>query len=285
MRRTVQPYDLSHFSLNALAEGFKRNSYKLPRKVRRFLQPRMAAYSGRPRMMQAITTLASIIGRFHTGERNFVERGCGIGREGAGFVLCRRGLTGPNGFQNLTEALVREAIRFLIEIGFIERITPKGELVEVRTPKNSTTGLGYFRYGPKAKKDALGRIRAPAVLYRLGAATRSLFAKTLRPHQTQDAALIKEPVWSSSRNILSPDAATSVAGMNTGCAPFDVAGHDPADPRFDYARPDPMKDPFSRPRFTPQQRQEAEALLESLKPKPMKLSAAAMGIFRRPVAK
>ncbi len=285
MRREVRPYDLEKFSLNALKEGFRRGGYMLPRKVRRFLQRPLAAFSGRPRMMQAVQTLASIIGRFHTGERNFVERGCGIGREGAGFVLCRRGLTGPNGFVNLTEALVREAIRFLLEIGFIERISPKGDLVEVRAPKNSTTGLGYFRYGPKAKKDALGRIRAPAVLYRLGSATRTLFAKTLRPHQTQNAALVKEPVWSSPGNILSPDAATSVAGKHTGCAPFDVAGHDPADPRFDYARPDPMKDPFSRPRFTPQQRQQAEAQLESLKPKPMKLSAAALGIFKRPVAK
>jgi hypothetical protein len=288
MYRKVRDYDLEKFSLDALKEGFRRGRYMLPRKVRRFLQPRMAAYSGRPRMMQAIQMLARIIGQFHTGERNFIERGCGIGKEGAGFVLCRRGLTGPNGFKDLTEALVRESIRFLLEIGFIERITSKGELVEVRTPKNSTTGLGYFRYGPKAKKDALGRIKAPPVLYRLGSATRSLFAKTLRPHQTQNAGLLKEPVWMSSGNIHSPGAVTPVAGMNTGSCPYDTPGHDPADPRFDYARPDPMRDPRSQGSVSREQRRAAQAVLEALKggTKQLKgLSPAALAIFNRPVPK
>ena len=278
-RREVRNYDLLQFSLNALKEGFKAGQYRLPRQVRRFLRRPLEAYAHRPRMIQAVVSLATLIGRFHTGENNFVQRGCGIGAEGAGFFLSRKGLCGPRGFANLTEALVREATAFLIEIGFIERITPPGELTEVRAPKNAKNPLGYFRRGLKAKKDALGRIRSPLTMYRLGRDTRQLFAKTLRPQETWNASAVEEPLWINSSKILADRRGTNVEGVHSGSG-YDRAGHDPGDPRFSYWRPDPDRDPFST---RPAQRQAAEANLRDIarQPKPaLRLSAEALKRWR-----
>ncbi|TNC10865.1 hypothetical protein FF100_22195 [Methylobacterium terricola] len=235
-------------SLNALVEGFRRGSYILPRSVRRFLRRPLEAYQGRPRLAKAISILANLIGRFHTGEHNFVQRGCGIGGEGAGFFLSRKGLCGPNGFQGLTEALVREATQVLIQIGFIERITPAGELTEVRAPKNAKTPFGYFRRGLKAKKDALGRIRSPMVMYRLGPDTRQLFAKTLRRTETRGEGAVGEPLWSNSVNILDSEPGGNRAGKHSGSS-YDDAGHDPGDPRFHRYRPNPDRDPLTKRRW------------------------------------
>lgn len=269
MRRRVRPYDVSSFSKNALDEGFVRGIYRLPRRVRRFLRRPLEAYLGRPRMMQAVARLAWVIGKYHTGEHNFVTRGCGIGGDGAGFFLARKGLA--RSFPDLTEALVREAVTFLVGIGFIERITPKGDLVEVRCPRNSKSGLTYFRYGLKAVKDALGRIRSPLTMYRLGTATRQLFAKTLSPEETWNSAAVKEPLWMKSKDIFSSIAVTGVEGVHGGCADFDRAGHDPNDPRFDFHRPNPNRDPCSRPRFSDDQIAAAEATLAALRKNPPKL--------------
>jgi hypothetical protein len=235
-------------SLNALKEGFRRGDYILPRSVRRFLRRPLEAYQGRPRLAKAIQTLAWVIGCYHTGEQNFVKRGCGIGEEGAGFFLSRKGLCGPNGFRGLTEALVREAIQVLIQIGFIERITPPGELTEVRAPKNAKTPFGYFRRGHKAKKDALGRIRSPMVMYRLGRDTRELFAKTLRRTETQGEGAVGEPLWSNPGNILDSEPGGTRAGKHSGSS-FDDAGHDPGDPRFHRYRPNPDRDPQTKRRW------------------------------------
>lgn len=279
VRREVRSYALEKFDPDALVEGFKRGSYRLPRNIRRFIQRPLSAFSGRPRLIKAVVALATIIGRFHTGEHNFVARGCGIGGEGAGFFLARKGLCGQNGFKDLTEALVREATAFLITIGFIERISPKGDLVEVRRPKNSAGTLGYFRYGQKPKKDALGRIRSPLTFYRLASRTRRLFAKTLKSSMTWNSSAVQEPLWIDSKNNLISAPGLGAEGIHSGCAPFDVAGHDRSDPRFQPWRADPMKDPRDNWR----ERAEAEAVLRAFEPKPMTLSKAAQAIFQRPV--
>ncbi|MCF4127559.1 hypothetical protein [Methylobacterium sp. SyP6R] len=256
-------------AVNALKEGFEKGSYILPRSVRRFLRRPLEAYQGRPRLAQAIQKLAWIIGKYHTGEHNLVERGCGIGKEGAGFFLSRKGLCGPNGFPGLTEALVREATQVLIQIGFIERITPPGELTEVRAPKNAKTPFGYFRRGHKAKKDALGRIRSPMVMYRLGPDTRQLFAKTLRRNEVSQEAAVGEPLWSNPGNILDSEPGGTRVGVHTGSG-YDDAGHDPADPRFNRHKPNPDRDPLTKRRHNDAERQAAMEHLERLRrgPKP-----------------
>lgn len=288
-RRDYAPHtDPRNFSLNALIEGFERGRYRLPKKVSRFLAQRLAAFGHRPQLKQAIATLAEIIGRYHCGEQNFVARGCGIGGEGAGFFLARQGLA--KRFPGLTENLVREAIKFLIAFGFIERISPEGDLVAVKRPKNAVGCHkdGYFRTTRKAKKDALGRIRSPLTYYRLAPRTRRLFAKTLRPQETWNAAAVQEPLWNDTDKIRGGNPAAVAGGVHSGCAPYDLAGHDPDDPRFSRHRIDPEKDPRARPRFSPQQQRAAEAVLEALKggTKQMKgLSPAARAIFNRPVPK
>jgi len=278
--------DPRSFSLNALVEGFQRGRYRLPKKVSRYLAQRLAAFSRRPKLAQAIGTLAEIIGRYHCGEDNFVRRGCGIGGEGAGFFLARKALAAR--WPGLTENLVRTAIKFLIEFGFIERISPEGELVAVRRPKNAVhcTELGYFRTTQKAKKDALGRIRTPVTMYRLAPRTRRLFAKTLRRHETANAALVQEPLWMDTIKNSGGNPAEMTAGIHSGSAPYDIAGHDPDDPRFSRYRIDPEKDPRARPRFSPQAQREAQALLKKLEkgtPAMKGLSPAALAIFNRPV--
>lgn len=266
MKRRVSPYDLSRFSPNALEEGFVRGAYKLPRQVRRFLRRPLSAYAGRPKLQASIQMLAEIIGRYHTGERNFVGRGLGVGPEGTGFFLARDGLAAwferqmhseacdsrfadpaDLGKPFFTAARIRLAIKFLIEIGFIERITPEGDLVEVRAPKNAVCpGVqrdGYFRRVVKITKDRFGQIRAAKVYYRLGSVARSLFSKTLRRAEVRGQEFVQEPVWMRPEKISSTDAVTPVQGIHTGSAPYDRCGHDPDDPRFDYHRPDPFRDP------------------------------------------
>lgn len=279
MARKKRAYDIDHskFSPNALVEGFRRGAYILPRKVRRYLQRPLSAYQNRPRFLMAAQTLAEVIGRHHTGERNFVGRGCGIGPQGAGFFLSRQGLA--RSFAHLSEGLVREVVAFFLTIGFIERISPPGDLTEVRRPKNGKSPLGYFRRGLKATKDALGRIRSPLTMYRLGRDARALFAKTLRPHQVQDAALVEEPLWINHSQSDSPTAVQSVAGNHSGCADYDRAGHEPNDPRFSLRRPDPHRDPNEHQRFTKGERVAAEVFLEELRRKPLTLS---LGNLTRP---
>lgn len=252
-------------SINALVEGFRKGKYILPRSVRRFLRRPLEAYQGRPRLAAAIQTLARIIGCYHTGEHNFVERGCGIGGEGAGFFLSRKGLSSK--FSGLTEALVREATQVLIQIGFIERITPPGELTEVRAPKNAKTPFGYFRRGHKAKKDALGRIRSPMVMYRLGRDTRELFAKTLRRTETRGEGAVREPLWSTPVNILESEPGGTRAGVHSGSS-YDDAGHDPGDPRFHRHKPNPDRDPRTRPRISEADRRAHEERLQHWKRNP-----------------
>lgn len=283
MRREARSYDsvcpANGHPYNALDECFRRGRYLVPRNVRRYIRRPAAAYAHRPRMMMAISTLVWVIGRFHAGSKNFAMRGCGLG-EGGGFFLAREGLS--QRFPDLTPALVREAIGFLLEIRFIERLSPKGDLIEVRRPKNAKTHLGYFRYGQKAAKDALGRIRAPLTFYRLGKAARELFAKLLSPLLWQ-AVLGQEPVWRSLKNS-SNDPNGNEEGLHTGCADYDRAGHDPSDPRFSRWNPpvEGLPDPNRR---SPAQKAAAEAQLEALKRQrePLRLSSASLAIFNRPV--
>lgn len=270
--------------------------YRLPSRVRRFLRTRLEAYANRRRMMMAVTTLALIIGQFQCGPQNFVGRGCGIGGDGAGFFLARAGLVRRWGDPNFTEALIREAIQFLLAIGFIERITPKGDLVPVKRPKNATecSPDGYFRYGLKATKDSLGRIRSPLTRYRLGAGVRNLFSEALQRDSVKDAGKLEEPLCKGDSSLVSPIAVSSREDIHRGCAPYDRAEHDPNDPRFDYYRPDPMKDPHRgvrvawRPESAPKptgQQLAYRAMLEERRhaPRPkMTLSPAALAIFNRP---
>lgn len=249
---------VADFDPATLAENFKKGRYTLPRHVRRYLRRPLEAFAHRPRLSQAITTLVWVIGCYHTGSRNFLARGCGIGPEGSGFFLARQGLA--RSYPDLTEALVREATRFLIEIGFIERITPKGDLVEVRRPKNGKGLFGYFRTGLKATKDALGRIRSPLTMYRLGTRSRQLFAKPLQTQKPKGGPL-QEPLWMFPLENYSRQPSLAGEGLHSGSSPISR----------------------SRPRFSQAERDAANEQLDMLKrqPKPMKLSAAAMAIFSR----
>lgn len=296
----------------AIDERYRKGQYKLPRVVRRFLCRPIEAYHHRRRMMLAIQGLVALIGQYHTGTRKFLMRGCGIGGEGSGFYLARKVLAAT--YECFTEALIREAIQFLLNIGFIERLSPNGELRWVRCPKNSKGG-DYLRGGQKATKDSKGRIMTPPTYYRLGRAARSLFAKPLKVDPAQiEEAVSQEPLWSRDGNNGFSSADQTRAGVYSGCAPYDRCGHDPNDPRFHYKRPNPMRDPrsgqyMSKSRYAAKFDQSDRALeqmkerqrlkvaeeryrervaaaleQERLSPPRMKpLSPAALAIFNRPV--
>ncbi|KMO40649.1 hypothetical protein VQ02_07355 [Methylobacterium variabile] len=169
--------------------------YNLPRRVRRALRRPLSILflTRRTQLLQAVNALLLTIGRFHTAPSVFDVRGCGL--EG-GFLLDRRGLTGPNApptMQHISEWLCREAIRFLLNVGLIERITPKAlTAVEDRN--------GRFGFWLKAVRHKDG-IRAPAVRYKLGPLLRSLFAETLRrpvPGAPEKEVTTRPPVGVSS---------------------------------------------------------------------------------------
>lgn len=239
MRRDHRSYDSEKVAPNAIDEGFKRGEYKLPRAARRYLHLRMQPYAGRPRLMMAIQRVAWIIGRYHTGSENFVGRGLARGPQGKGFILARKPLAEK--YADLTEALIREAVRFLLNIGWIVRQSPEGELFEIKkAPKKSKTGRGYFRRALKGAWED-GQFRAPVVFYRLGTAARDIHAKTLQPQKVQGREFVGEPVWIIPSNIVSL-LNGNVEGVYTGSRP------EGSDPRF-QARPVP--DPFPRPSQPP----------------------------------
>lgn len=157
--------------------------YRLPRNVRRALKRPLAPLlmSGRRKVVGAVDSLLTLIGRYHTSPKTFEARGCGIGPDG-GFLLDRRGLSGnrtPPGCDGLTEWSAREATSYLLQAGIIERITPRA-LIAVEDSK------GRAGFWLKAKRRGFGLIKAPPIRYRLTALYRSLFSKALaRPTPPQ----------------------------------------------------------------------------------------------------
>lgn len=188
--------------------------YRLPRAVRRALKRPLAPLlmSGRRKVISAVDALLTLIGRYHTSPRNFVGRGCGIGEDG-GFLLDRRGLSGPSappGCDRLTEWSAREATQFLLDAGIIDRVTPKALMAS----QDRTGRSGFWM---KATKDkATGRIKAAPVRYRLGRLYRSLFSKALGWSQPPEVPSGKPPVGENTPSLGSKDIDVGTVGVSTG---------------------------------------------------------------------
>ncbi len=188
--------------------------YRLPRIVRRALARPLAPLlmSGRRKVIAAVDALLTIIGRFHTSPRNFVGRGCGIGEDG-GFLLDRRGLSGPSaphGCRGLTEWSAREATQFLLDAGIIDRVTPKA----LMATQDRTGRSGFWL---KATKDkATGRIKADPIRYRLGRLYRSLFSKALGWPQPPQVPFGKSPVGEYSPHQDNKGVIVRTMGVSTG---------------------------------------------------------------------
>ncbi|GAA0247019.1 hypothetical protein LNAOJCKE_0437 [Methylorubrum aminovorans] len=188
--------------------------YRLPRIVRRALKRPLAPLlmSGRRKVIAAVDALLTLIGRYHTSPRNFVGRGCGIGEDG-GFLLDRRGLSGPYappGCSGLTEWSAREATQFLLEVGIIDRVTPKA----LMATQDRTGRSGFWM---KATKDkATGRIKAEPIRYRLGRLYRSLFSKALGWSQPPEVPSGKSPVGENITSQDNRDIDVGAVGVSTG---------------------------------------------------------------------
>ena len=187
------------------------NQYRMPRRVQRYCRKALAplALMGRPRLLLAVQTLLLLIGRYHTTPTHFDARGCAVGPDG-GFLLDRRGLTGPNApkcCQGLTERLVRDAITYLLNAGIIERVSPKATFA--REDKLQRHGFWL----PAKKR--LGQIKAPPVRYRLGRLLRALFSKTLKRLQVPEAVQDQRPVGVE-LSLKDMDKGSAPGGVTTG---------------------------------------------------------------------
>ncbi|MEG9502580.1 MAG: hypothetical protein MIN69_12100 [Methylorubrum extorquens] len=188
--------------------------YRLPRIVRRALKRPLAPLlmSGRRKVIAAVDALLTLIGRYHTSPRNFVGRGCGIGEDG-GFLLDRRGLSGPDappGCFGLTEWSAREATQFLLDAGIVDRVTPKA----LMATQDRTGRSGFWM---KATKDkATGRIKAEPIRYRLGRLYRSLFSKALGWSGPPQVPSGKSPVGEYTTSQDNNGVSMRTVGVSTG---------------------------------------------------------------------
>ncbi|RYD49251.1 MAG: hypothetical protein EOP83_25395, partial [Verrucomicrobiaceae bacterium] len=155
---------------------FAKGEYVLPRKVRRWLERRLIEVEN-VKVRLAAVSLATMIGRYHTGPRV-------AGRD---FFLCRKSL--PAKFQDEhgtihSEWHLRLARAELVRIGFIERVTPVGRLREI-------AGGRWGRWLKAKRVD--GAIRTPPVMFRFVAAIRSLFSEALQTPDRPKA--VSSPLW------------------------------------------------------------------------------------------